>query len=180
MKLLLLSLPVLALSSPPVPPYCGPQECDLHCPASDCYSTGINCVAPPCCPSFACRDPSKQETTYPAPEECPSDWPEFGSPCSQSGAHCEYGTTECCGETYPEIVFECMDNTWQGYYIDTLCILGLAPPCPDDTTTTTRDPPKQEQETTYPAPEECPSDWPEFGSPQTRTRNNLSSTRRVS
>merc|ERR1719244_189518 len=88
MKLLLLSLPVLALSSPPVPPYCGPQECDLHCPASDCYSTGINCVAPPCCPSFACRDPSKQETTYPAPEECPPDWPEFGSPCSQSGAHC--------------------------------------------------------------------------------------------
>merc|ERR1719483_464306 len=99
----------------------------------------------------------------PTPSSCPSDWPQMGSPCDQSGAECEYGTTECCGETYPEIVFECMAGVWQGYYIDTLCILGLAPPCPGDNTTTGAAKLKSEDETTT-AISECPSEYPEENS----------------
>ena len=57
-------------------------------------------------------------------DNCPDAWPEIGDACEEEGAHCEYGETECCGELYPEIVFECMSGSWQGYYVDTLCILG--------------------------------------------------------
>ena len=39
------------------------------------------------------------------------------------GLSCEYGSTFCCGETFPELVLTCMGGTWEGYYIDTPCIL---------------------------------------------------------
>merc|ERR1719348_1593596 len=139
LSLLVLTLPLLALSEPP----CGPAECDLVCPPEQCVEhQDVYCVMAPCCPRWSCD--RSRETTYPptpSPFACPNDWPEIGSPCEGQG-QCEYGEQECCGETYPEIVFECMGGTWQAYYVDTLCILGLAPPCPDDTTTTTPPPPQ--------------------------------------
>ena len=39
------------------------------------------------------------------------------------GISCDYGSTLCCGETFPEIVLTCMGGSWEGYYIDTPCIL---------------------------------------------------------
>merc|ERR1719309_329064 len=74
---------------------------------------------------------------------------------------------EVCGETYPEVVMECQDSQWIGYYVDTLCILGLAPPCPDDTTTTTTSPGLKSEETTSSNISECPAEWPEQDSPCT-------------
>jgi len=69
--------------------------------------------------------------------ECPDERPELGTTCEEEleGVTCDYGSQECCGEWYPEMTMECIGGSWQGYYIDTLCILGLAPPCPGDTTT---------------------------------------------
>ena len=67
----------------------------------------------------------QEDTTTTAPG-CPADRPEFGSPCSagQAGLSCDYGEQECCGEMYPEITMQCDGETWQGFYIDTLCGLG--------------------------------------------------------
>ena len=39
------------------------------------------------------------------------------------GISCDYGSTLCCGETFPEMVLTCMGGSWEGYYIDTPCIL---------------------------------------------------------
>ena len=39
------------------------------------------------------------------------------------GLSCDYGSTLCCGETFPEVVLTCMGGRWEGYYIDTPCIL---------------------------------------------------------
>ena len=142
--LLLLLAPLLSAES-----LCGPEECGLTCPAGEvCVQDTevsrpvrevlhspdqISCCCPPCCPQWSCQ---RDLTTTEAPG-CPDSRPELGSPCTDQGLHCDYGRQECCGQWYPEISMECQ-GTWQGYYVDTLCILGLAPPCPDDTTTTDR------------------------------------------
>ena len=57
---------------------------------------------------------------------CPKQRPDFNSFCDLGlqGTKCEYGSQECCGETYPEVVMECQDSQWIGYYVDTLCIRG--------------------------------------------------------
>merc|ERR1711872_640526 len=66
---------------------------------------------------------------------CPASRPDFNTRCNtaEEGLSCEYGTQTCCGETYPEIVMECMDKEWAGYFADTVCILGGT--CPVNTTT---------------------------------------------
>jgi len=65
---------------------------------------------------------------------CPSERPEFNSACrpTEEGLTCQYGNQTCCGETSPEIVMECRQNTWAGYFVDTICILGGS--CPTETT----------------------------------------------
>ena len=49
--------------------------------------------------------------------------PDFGTSCQQDQAdlRCEYGEQECCGETYPEIVMDCMEGVWQGIAVETPC-----------------------------------------------------------
>ena len=74
----------------------------------------ISCCCEPCCPQWSCD----QHTT------CPPVRPHLGSPCTSEGQHCDFGTQECCGQTYPEISMECSGGAWQGYYVDTLCVLG--------------------------------------------------------
>jgi len=68
---------------------------------------------------------------------CPDERPEFGSNCSSSmdGRTCYYGNQTCCGERSAEYGMECGAGQWNGYYIDTVCILGL--PCPTKAPTTT-------------------------------------------
>merc|ERR1712212_651044 len=119
---------------------CGPPECGVEC--DDCVEDPtITCCCEPCCARWSCG--------------CPDTRPGFNTPCQagQEGLECEFGSQECCGVEYPEVILQCEDSTWVGYYVDTLCILGLAPPCPDDTTTTT-------VLTTTP-PSSCPPDWPD-------------------
>eukprot|EP00092_Neocalanus_flemingeri_P009569 GFUD01010299.1.p1 GENE.GFUD01010299.1~~GFUD01010299.1.p1 ORF type:complete len:220 (-),score=41.95 GFUD01010299.1:75-734(-) len=115
--------------------FCGPQSCGLMCEGGEkCVEDNeVNCCCEPCCARWSCNS-----IFSPSPKMgCPEERPEFNSPCGndEDGLHCDFGTIECCGETFPEISMECADGMWIGYYIDTLCILGLAPPCPDDTTT---------------------------------------------
>merc|ERR1711936_309115 len=104
--------------------WCGPEACGLTCSAGEvCVEdTEISCCCPPCCPQWSCNP----DTTTQAPL-CPESRPELGSPCTGQDLHCDYGRQECCGEWYPEISMECQGGTWQGSYVDTLCILGLAP-----------------------------------------------------
>ena len=49
---------------------------------------------------------------------------------------CEYGSTVCCGETFPQMVLTCMGGSWEGYYVDTPCIINADYPCPTSTSTT--------------------------------------------
>merc|ERR1719334_1939954 len=89
-------------------------------------------------------------------QKCPEERPNFNTPCefSQESVQCNFGTQECCGEIYPVVTMECNQGTWIGYYVDTLCLLGLAPPCPDD---------DDSSSSTIPD-DTCPEDWPEVGS----------------
>merc|ERR1711953_1336615 len=37
---------------------------------------------------------------------------------NQKGLNCDYGTEECCGETFPEIRYTCGEsNLWAGYFL---------------------------------------------------------------
>merc|ERR1712215_192310 len=150
--------PVYLLSSDQ---FCGPQECGLLCEGGEsCVQDDqVNCCCEPCCAQWSCV------SVPPVPSvKCPDIRPQFNSPCTdaEEGLHCDYGSQECCGEQYPEISMECSYNEWSGYYVDTLCILGLAPPCPDDTTTTTE--PLGYDETTT-GISSCPAQWPDESSP---------------
>ena len=98
----------------------------------------MQCILAPCCAQWSCAPPPA-----PALGECPPTPPQFGAPCTQQeeGAeHCEYGEQveqnwscigvmseecwqECCGELYPEVIMECR-GVWQGYYVDTTCVIG--------------------------------------------------------
>ena len=49
---------------------------------------------------------------------------------------CEYGSTVCCGETFPEMVLTCMGGSWEMIYVDTPCIINADYPCPTSTSTT--------------------------------------------
>merc|ERR1719323_29874 len=121
---------------------CGPEECGLYCDEDQVCSQDyeVQCITSPCCAQWGCNSADIKHVT--TDDDCPDTWPNIGDLCEEEGARCEYGEQECCGEEYPEIVFECMGGSWQGYYVDTLCILGLAPPCPDESTTTTTAPRK--------------------------------------
>ena len=57
---------------------------------------------------------------------CPKD-SLYNSPCTpeQEGLRCEYGEHECCGVRSPNFVMECFSGLWAGYYVDTLCVLGI-------------------------------------------------------
>ena len=57
---------------------------------------------------------------------CPQVRPDFNTDCmdGQEGLDCDYGEQECCGEKFPEIKMECRSNQWQGYYVDTICMIG--------------------------------------------------------
>ena len=115
------------------PGQCGPDACDLVCPqGSECLqSPEVQCVLAPCCPQWSCQ-------------ACPSQRPHFHvsymsnnfsfvimtliqiqSNCDleMEGLSCDYGTTLCCGETFPDVVLTCMGGRWEGYYTDTPCIL---------------------------------------------------------
>merc|ERR1711936_34336 len=144
----LLSLVHLSSSLLSSDQFCGPQECGLLCEGGqECVEDDqVNCCCEPCCAQWSCVS----VPPIPPTAECPEVRPEFNSPCraDEEGLHCDYGTQECCGEVYPEISMECSYNVWIGYYVDTLCILGLAPPCPDDTTTTTTEPLEYDDTTT--------------------------------
>merc|ERR1712142_885611 len=85
---------------------CGPPECGVVCGSGDqCVEDAdVTCCCTPCCARWSCGS------------GCPHTRPEFNSPCPP-------------GEEYPEIAMQCMDGMWEGYHVDTLCILGLAPPC---------------------------------------------------
>ena len=39
------------------------------------------------------------------------------------GLKCDYGSQVCCGETYPEIKMTCISGRWEGYYVDTVCMI---------------------------------------------------------
>merc|ERR1711892_541037 len=136
--------------------FCGPQECGLLCEGGEeCVETDdVNCCCEPCCPRWNCN------SIFPPPAEasCPTERPEFNSACEEEMT-CDFGSQECCGETYPEVTMECMDGMWVGYYIDTLCVLGVAPPCPDDTTTT--EPAEKAADETTTVISVCPPEWPE-------------------
>merc|ERR1719219_228317 len=107
---------------------CGPEACGLICAEEEScvQDLEISCCCEPCCPQWSCDQHSG----------CPQHRPDLGSPCTSEGQHCDYDSQECCGQSYPEISMQCDAGIWQGYYVDTLCVLGLAPPCPDETTTT--------------------------------------------
>ena len=124
----------LVLSGSALASTCGPESCGLTCAEDESclqdlevrqYWSGhcldlshclaqISCCCEPCCPQWSCD----QHST------CPQHRPDLGSPCSSQGQHCDYGSQECCGQTYPEISMQCDGGTWQGYYVDTLCVLG--------------------------------------------------------
>ena len=125
----------LFLSASAFPEMCGPEACGLTCAEDEsCVQdlevrgdkagqsivlswvkpAQISCCCEPCCPQWSCD----QHTT------CPPVRPDLGSPCTSEGQHCDFGTQECCGQTYPEISMECSGGAWQGYYVDTLCVLG--------------------------------------------------------
>jgi len=125
-------LSLLFLSGPAFTEMCGPESCGLICTEEESclQDLEISCCCEPCCPQWSC-DPGPATT-------CPQKRPDLGSPCISEGEQCDYGSQECCGQTYPEISMECTGAVWQGYYVDTLCVLGLAPPCPDETTTTSQ------------------------------------------
>ena len=63
---------------------------------------------------------------------CPESQPDLGSACDQEGLHCDYGSQECCGQLYPELSMQCDGGAWQGYYVDTLCVLGNVTDDDDD------------------------------------------------
>eukprot|EP00090_Calanus_glacialis_P004586 TRINITY_DN13440_c0_g1_i2.p1 TRINITY_DN13440_c0_g1~~TRINITY_DN13440_c0_g1_i2.p1 ORF type:complete len:218 (-),score=55.35 TRINITY_DN13440_c0_g1_i2:78-731(-) len=161
MKTYILALYVLSITTLCMTDdFCGPQDCGLMCEGGEqCVEEdSVNCCCEPCCARWNC------ESNIPSQASCPERRPEFNSACEdgEQGLHCDYGDIECCGETYPEISMECVDNTWVGYYIDTLCILGLAPPCPDDTTTT--EPAEKSGDETTTAISQCPPVWPDENS----------------
>jgi len=66
---------------------------------------------------------------------CPQVRPDFNTDCrdGQEGLDCDYGEQECCGSKWPEIKMECRGNHWQGYYVDTICMIGGGS-CPPNTT----------------------------------------------
>ena len=82
----------------------------------------ILCVgfAPPC-------PESSQSQLHVDEVSCPEEMPDFNSECdlNEEGLECDYGEKECCGEWYPDLHFFCDNGQWIGYYIDTLCDLGL-------------------------------------------------------
>ena len=43
---------------------------------------------------------------------------------SQAGMSCDYGSQKCCGEKYPEVTMTCDGSNWQGFHIDTICMMG--------------------------------------------------------
>merc|ERR1711983_387041 len=115
---------------------CGPEECKIECEDDQkcTQDLEVQCILAPCCPQWSCGPAGAASPAG----QCPDERPELGTSCDQEleGVTCDYGSQECCGQLYPEMTLECVDGQWQGYYIDTLCVLGLAPPCPNDTTTT--------------------------------------------
>ena len=40
------------------------------------------------------------------------------------GLKCDYGSQVCCGEEFPEIKMSCSSGSWEGYYVDTICMFG--------------------------------------------------------
>merc|ERR1719186_739976 len=88
-------------------------------------------------PPGPCTDENPERCIPPPPFMCPDKIPEIGSKCStlMSGHTCYYGNQTCCGESMAEQVRECGGEEWAGYFIDTVCILGLPCPTPGPTTT---------------------------------------------
>jgi len=79
--------------------------------------------------------PCSQGRCIPPPEYlCPEERPDFGSRCDLPPTTCYYGNQTCCGETSAEYVMECAGGEWNGFYIDTPCILGQPCPTPSPTT----------------------------------------------
>lgn len=115
----------------PCPPgQCGPDGCDLVCPqGSQCVQDPeVQCVLAPCCPQWSCQACPSQRPDFQVrgiPELSPNLQTIIQSDCGpeMEGISCDYGSTLCCGETFPEIVLTCMGGRWEGYYIDTPCIL---------------------------------------------------------
>jgi len=114
--------------------------------------------APPCPESSQPRD--DVDVVDDDEVSCPKDRPELNTECEiyEEGLECDYGEKECCGELYPDMHFFCDNGQWIGYYIDTICDLGLAPPCPDTTTV----PPKTYEKLAIDETREatCPADPP--------------------
>ena len=106
----------------------------------ECISAPATPILPPCIAAGPERC---------SPPMCPQERPEFGSPCSFSRT-CYYGNQTCCGENFADMVMECANQEWNGYFIDTVCILGklshvgflvlisqvTGQPCPSTTTST--------------------------------------------
>ena len=87
--------------------------------------------------SFACILNCPPETTDPVPvpvrPTCPfQSRPDVNDECSpsQEGLECYYGTVECCGEEFPEILFRCPEGTWEAISFVRECPV----PCPPETT----------------------------------------------
>merc|ERR1711915_779476 len=79
--------------------------------------------------------PCSQGRCIPPPEYlCPEERPDFGSRCDLPPTTCYYGNQTCCGESSAEYVMKCADGEWNGFYIDTPCILGQPCPTPSPTT----------------------------------------------
>jgi len=118
----------------------------MLCPSSNCYEGGLSYSdgetwqCSDGCNTCSCNSGKVSSTRMLCPSpNCPSETPGFNTACrtAEEGLSCEYGSQTCCGETLPAVVMECSQNTWVGYYVDTVCMLGGS--CPTDESCTTLD-----------------------------------------
>ena len=49
--------------------------------------------------------------------------PQSECGAEMEGLNCDFGSQVCCGETFPELKMSCMGGKWEGYYVDTVCMI---------------------------------------------------------
>jgi len=127
---------------------CGPADCNLVCEESQiCHQDmEVQCIIAPCCPQWSCDND----------DTCPDDSPELDDQCDQdtmAGVKCHYGEQNCCGQTFPLMTWQCEAGQWWGFYVNTLCSIGFAPPCPESS-----------QSQLHVDEVSCPEEMPDFNS----------------
>ncbi len=83
----------------------------VGCPAAECGYPGGTCVCLLGCGGGQIHAFGASWFCTPVTPECPSPRPQPGTPCGDSGAHCEYGSPCCFGSW----TMDCTGGVWDGF-----------------------------------------------------------------